>query len=86
MENLRRVKQATLEWRQVKKKQDAQDIIDIEVVLQTIYDSVAGGYISYKLKEEIIALEKKRRQLLEAREVEWNLKIWPLWLENVEIL
>jgi hypothetical protein len=58
----------------------------IEVVLQPIYDSVGGGYIFAILKEEIIALEKRRRQLLEAREVEWNLKLWSLWLENVEIL
>jgi hypothetical protein len=58
----------------VKKQHDAQDLIDTEATLQTIYDSMGGGYNSVESKEELLALEKHRRQLLEAREAEWHLK------------
>jgi hypothetical protein len=34
------------------------------------------------VKEELLALEKCRRQLLEAQEVEWNLKSRATWLDK----
>jgi hypothetical protein len=43
---------------------------------------MGGGYSSDELKEELLALEKWRRKILEAREEEWHLKIWALWLEK----
>jgi hypothetical protein len=39
-----------------KKKHDSHDIIDTEVALQKIYDSMGGGYSSPELKEKILAL------------------------------
>jgi len=34
------------------------------------------------VKEELLALEKCRRKLLEAREAEWNLKSRETWLDK----
>jgi hypothetical protein len=38
--------------------------------------------MSIESKQEILSLEKRRRHILEPREVEWHLKIWALWIEK----
>jgi hypothetical protein len=47
-----------------------------------MYDSEGGGYASPETKEALLALEKKKRQLLEAKEKEWRLKSRALWLQS----
>jgi hypothetical protein len=59
-----------------------QDLIDVEVSLQSIYDLEGGGYASPETKEALLSLEKKRRQLLEEKEKIWRLKSWALWLQS----
>jgi hypothetical protein len=58
------------------------DLIQTEVDLQLLYDSVKGGFDSPEQKELLISLEKNRRDLLQAREEEWRQKSRALWLHS----
>jgi hypothetical protein len=82
VENIQRIKQATIAWARAKKQRDMQDLIDIEATLQVIYDSEGGGFVSTTSKEELRELEGRRRKLLEEREAEWRLKSRAIWLEK----
>jgi hypothetical protein len=73
--NLKRLKKAIMEWAHWKRQKDEHILIDVKVALQSIYDSKGGGYAFPESKEELLALEKKRRQVLEEKENTWILKI-----------
>jgi len=80
--NLKIIKNATIEWDRKKNQLVEREFITTEAELQSIYETKGGGFTSPKAKEDLLSLEKKRRQLLQAREAEWRLKSRALWLQN----
>jgi hypothetical protein len=80
--NLKALKTASKSWEKRKKQQLEQDIISTEEALQSLYDSEKGGFSTPSEKEALLSLEKKRRELLQAREEEWRQKSRSLWLHS----
>lgn len=74
MENLKRLKKATIEWAKVRKTKHNEEITRISEELQRLESTEEDGYASQESKERILFLEKLKNQIHLAKEEEWRLK------------
>lgn len=78
VENLKRVKQASIIWAKEKKERDECELRYIESLLLRKMQGDGGGFISEEEKEYLTRLEK--RILLDEKEAVWRLKSRTIWL------
>eukprot|EP00253_Pinus_taeda_P021761 PITA_21761 len=81
MENLKRLKKATISWAKERQKKQNEDLIKIREELKVLESMEADGYSSQVSKERILSLEKSQNQILLAKEEEWRLKSRAIWLK-----
>lgn len=81
MENLKRLKKATILWAKDRKSKQTEELSRINEELQKLESIEADGYATQESKEKIVALEKHKNQILLAKEEEWRLKSREIWLK-----
>eukprot|EP00253_Pinus_taeda_P034819 PITA_34819 len=81
MENLKRLKKATIEWAADRKKKQNEDLIKTDEELRLLELPETNAYATQATKERIVALEKKREKILLEKEEEWRLKSRAIWLK-----
>lgn len=79
LDNLKRVKQATISWANEKKHRDDRQLGEVERQIQAMQEGDGEGFNSPAEKEELIRLEKWRT-LLEEKEATWHLQNRAIWL------
>eukprot|EP00253_Pinus_taeda_P014791 PITA_14791 len=82
MENLKRLKKATISWAKERQKKQNEDLIKIREELKELESVDADGYSTQASKDRILSLEKSQNQILLAKEEEWRLKIRAIWLKS----
>jgi hypothetical protein len=80
LENLKRIKQATISWAHEKKVKEEQELKHIEQTLLDWQDGNGRGFCSSVEKEDLVRLELRRRELLADKEALWRLKSHAIWL------
>lgn len=81
MENLKRLKKATISWAKERHRKQNEDLTRISEELQRLESIEADSYATQESKEEIVSLEKLKNQILLAKEEEWRLKSRAIWLK-----
>eukprot|EP00253_Pinus_taeda_P008946 PITA_08946 len=81
MENLKRLKKATIEWASDRKKKQNEDLNKIDDELRILEEPEENAYATQGLKERIVFLEKMRAKILLEKEEEWRLKSRAIWLK-----
>ena len=81
MENLKKLKKATIEWEKSRRERQKEDLVLINEELQRMECTEIDGYRSQESKEKILLLEKQRDQILLSKEEEWRLKSRAIWLK-----
>eukprot|EP00253_Pinus_taeda_P001598 PITA_01598 len=82
MENLKRLKKATISWAKERQKKQNEDLIKIREELKALESVDADGYSTQASKDRILSLEKSQNQILLAKEEEWRLKSRAIWLKS----
>lgn len=72
--NLRKVKQATITWDHAKRLLDEQDHRDSKFFGDQIINRAGLGFLDQVTKAEVISCEARRRKLLGDKEAAWRLK------------
>eukprot|EP00253_Pinus_taeda_P030057 PITA_30057 len=81
MENLKRLRKATISWVKARKEAQNEDFNKISEELKKLESIEEDGYVSQASKDRIIHLEKLKNQILLAKEEEWRLKSRAIWLK-----
>eukprot|EP00253_Pinus_taeda_P019465 PITA_19465 len=81
MENLKRLKKATISWAKDRKQNQDEALSRITEELQRLESIEADSYATLESKEKIVGLEKVKNQILLAKEEEWRLKSRATWLK-----
>lgn len=81
MENLKRLKKATVEWAKTRKQKQNEKLTQIDVELWELESTESNGYASQESKDRILLLESQRNQILLDREEELRLKSRAIWLK-----
>lgn len=81
MENLKKVKQVTIQWAKQKKLRDEEHLKSIEEGLDKMEESESRGYET-KVKDQIRALKVRKRGILLDQEEQWRLKSGAVWLKS----
>eukprot|EP00253_Pinus_taeda_P013898 PITA_13898 len=81
MENLKRLKKATILWAKDRKLKQNEEITKISEELQKLESIKEDGYATFESKKKIVDLEKHKNQILLAKEEEWRLKSRAIWLK-----
>eukprot|EP00253_Pinus_taeda_P001568 PITA_01568 len=84
MENLKRLKKATILWAKDRKLKQNEEITKISEELQKLESIEEDGYATLESKKKIVDLEKHKNQILLAKEEEWRLKSRAIWLKAGE--
>lgn len=82
MENLKRLKRATIEWASKRRRKQNEDLVKIEEALGLLEDPTSDTYVSQESKEKILTLERSRAKILLDKEEEWRLKSRAIWLKG----
>eukprot|EP00253_Pinus_taeda_P008007 PITA_08007 len=82
MENLKRLKKATISWARERQKKQKEDLIKIKEELKALESVEADGYSTQASKDRILSLEKLQNQILLEKEEEWRLKSRAIWLKS----
>eukprot|EP00253_Pinus_taeda_P031667 PITA_31667 len=82
MENLKRLKKATISWAKERQKKQNEDLLKIREELKNLESIEADGYSSHASKDRILHLEKLQNHILLAKEEEWRLKSRAIWLKS----
>eukprot|EP00253_Pinus_taeda_P034952 PITA_34952 len=82
MENLKRLKKATISWAKERQKKQNEDLIKIREELKSLESIGADGYSTQATKDRILSLKKAQNQILLAKEEEWRLKSRAIWLKS----
>eukprot|EP00253_Pinus_taeda_P025385 PITA_25385 len=82
MENLKRLKKATISRAKERQKKQNEDLFKIRDELKFLESTEADGYSSQASKERILQLEKAQNHILIAKEEEWRLKSRAIWLKS----
>jgi hypothetical protein len=80
MDNLRKVKQATISWAHEKKLKEDQELLNIEKMLMDWQVDPGRGFSSREAREELVQVELRRRSILAEKEALWRLKSRAIWL------
>eukprot|EP00253_Pinus_taeda_P010845 PITA_10845 len=81
MENLKRLKKATISWAKDKKLKQNEEMIRIREELKQMESMEIDGYSSQVSKDRILHLEKQQNKILLEREEEWRIKSRAIWLK-----
>eukprot|EP00253_Pinus_taeda_P023807 PITA_23807 len=81
MENIKRLKKATISWAKDWKAKQNEDFNRINEELQNLESIEEDGYTTQETKDKIIHLEKLKNQILLAKEEEWRLKSRAIWIK-----
>eukprot|EP00253_Pinus_taeda_P028429 PITA_28429 len=81
MENLKRLKKATMSWAKERQKKQNEELMKIREELKVLESVEADGYSTQSSKDRILSLEKAQNQILLAKEEEWRLKSRAIWLK-----
>ena len=81
MENLKRLKKATISWEKDRKEAQKAYLTKISEELKRLESIEGEGYLTQASKEKILHLEKLKSKLLLDIEEEWRLKSRALWLK-----
>jgi hypothetical protein len=71
MENLRKVKQATISWAHEKKLKEDQELRNIEKMMLDWQVDPDRGFHSRETREELVQVELRRRTILAEKEALW---------------
>eukprot|EP00253_Pinus_taeda_P035654 PITA_35654 len=82
MENLKRLKKATMSWAKERQKKQNEELMKIREELKVLESMEADGYSTQSSKDRILSLEKAQNQILLAKEEEWRLKSRAIWLKS----
>eukprot|EP00253_Pinus_taeda_P009579 PITA_09579 len=82
MENMKRLKIATISWAKERQKKQNEDLIKIREELKVLESMEADGYSTQASKDQILSLEKSQNQILLAKEEDWRLKSRAIWLKS----
>eukprot|EP00253_Pinus_taeda_P013921 PITA_13921 len=82
MENLKRLKKATISWAKERQKKQNEDLMKIREELKFLESIATDGYSTQASKDRILLLEKSQNQILLAKEEEWRLKSRAIWLKS----
>eukprot|EP00253_Pinus_taeda_P036198 PITA_36198 len=82
MENLKRLKKATMTWAKERQKNQNEEMIKISEELKSLESMDSDGYATQSSKDRILSLEKAQNQILLAKEKEWRLKSRAIWLKD----
>ena len=74
MDNLRKVKQATITWAHAEQLRDEHDLRDCEFFLDQIINRHGLGFLDQVTKAEVISCEPHHWNLLGDKETFWHLK------------
>jgi hypothetical protein len=80
LENLKKVKHATISWAHEKKLKEEQELLHIEKTLLEWQADPDRGFCSREGKDELVHLELRRRAILDEKEALWRLKSHAIWL------
>ena len=81
MENLKRLKKATITWAKDRKIKQNEELSRIKEDLKSLESLEGNGYSSQASKEKILQLEKLQNKILLDKEEEWRLKSRAVWLK-----
>eukprot|EP00253_Pinus_taeda_P006494 PITA_06494 len=81
MENLKRLKKATISWAKARKEAQNEEFSKVCEELKKLESIEEDGYVSQVSKDKILHLEKIKNQMLLAKEEEWKLKSRAIWLK-----
>jgi len=82
MENLKRLKKATIIWARDRKSKHNEELSSIKEELKKLESIEEDGYSSQASKDRILLLEKRQNQILLDMEEEWRLKSRAIWLKS----
>eukprot|EP00253_Pinus_taeda_P033560 PITA_33560 len=82
MENLKRLKKATISWAKDRKLKQNEEMIRIREELKQMESTEIDGYSSQVSKDRILHLEKQQNKILLEREEEWRIKSRAIWLKS----
>eukprot|EP00253_Pinus_taeda_P010579 PITA_10579 len=82
MENLKRLKKATIEWAAERRKKQNESLNKLDIQIRELEDPEADAYATQESKERIVNLEKSRAKILLDKEEEWKLKSRAIWLKE----
>jgi hypothetical protein len=80
LENLKKVKHATISWAHEKKLKEDWELLNIEKMLLEWQGDPDRGFCSREGKDELVHLELRRRTILAEKEALWRLKSCVIWL------
>eukprot|EP00253_Pinus_taeda_P036521 PITA_36521 len=81
MENLKRLKKATISWAKARKEAQIEELTKISEELKKLESIEEDGYLTQVSKEKILHLEKLKTKILLDKEEEWRLKSRAIWLK-----
>eukprot|EP00253_Pinus_taeda_P019430 PITA_19430 len=81
MENLKRLKKATISWAKARKEAQNEEFTKISEELKKLESIEEDGYLTQASKEKILHLEKLKTKILLDKEEEWRLKSRAFWLK-----
>eukprot|EP00253_Pinus_taeda_P019692 PITA_19692 len=81
MENLKRLKKATISWAKDRKLKQNEALNRIREELKQMESIEEDGYSSQASKDRILHLEKLQNKILLDKEEEWRLKSRAIWLK-----
>eukprot|EP00253_Pinus_taeda_P034852 PITA_34852 len=81
MENLKRLKKATISWAKDKKLKQNEEMSRIREELKQMESMEIDGYSSQVSKDRILLLEKQQNKILLEKEEEWRIKSRAIWLK-----
>jgi len=82
MENLKRLKKATMKWAKDRKANQTAELSSIKEKLMKLESVEEDGYSTQASKDRILFLEKRQSQILLEKEEEWRLKSRAIWLKS----
>eukprot|EP00253_Pinus_taeda_P035564 PITA_35564 len=82
MENLKRLKKATLFWAKDRRLKQNEDLHKIREELKMLESPEEDGYQSQSSKDRILHLEKLQNKILLDKEEEWRIKSRAIWLKS----
>eukprot|EP00253_Pinus_taeda_P012218 PITA_12218 len=81
MENLKRLKKATISWAKDRKLKQNEEMTRIREELKQMESMEIDGYSSQVSRDRILLFEKQQNKILLEREEEWRIKSREIWLK-----
>ncbi len=82
MENLKRLKKATISWKKDRKQNQNEELSKIREELKNLESIEEDGYLTQASKDRILHLEKLQNKILLDKEEEWRLKSRAILLKS----